>query len=140
MLEIAVENLPRLIVDPREAKRDKPSYTFDTLTEFKAEYPSASLVFFMGLDAFSAFDGWHRWQDILTLANLVVVDRPDAQLSDWAAQLIETQQRNVGQQLADAPAGIIERCSVTQLAISATDIRERMANRQSIDFLVPEWS
>ena len=138
MLEIATAAIPRLFVDPREALRDKASYTFDTLTEFRHEYPDASLVFFMGLDAFSAFDTWHRWQDILELANLVVVDRPNAVLSDWAAALIDTQYRSVGHSIIEAPAGVIERRGVTQLAISATDIRERIANRQSIDFLVPE--
>lgn len=118
--------------------RDKSSYTFDTLSEFRKEFPDAALVFFMGLDAFSEFDTWHRWQDILAMANLVVVDRPDAQLSDWAAALIDTQSKKAGTQLAHAGTGIIVRHSVTQLAISATDIRERIANRQSIDFLVPQ--
>ncbi len=138
MLEIATSEIPRLVVDAREAMRDKASYTYDTLLEFRGEFPGASLVFFMGLDAFSAFDTWHRWQDILELANLVVIDRPESQLSDWAAALMDTQNRQVGARIGDAEAGVIERCSVTQLAISATDIRERIANRQSIDFLVPE--
>ena len=138
MLKIATQDLPALVVDPREAMRDKASYTYDTLCEFRAECPDASLVFFMGLDAFSEFDTWHRWQDILGLANLVVVERPDAQLSDWAAALIEAQSEKAGTQLTHANAGVIVRHSVTQLAISATDIRERIANRQSIDFLVPD--
>ncbi len=138
MLEIATSEIPSLIVDSREALRDKASYTFDTLSEFKNEYPDASLVFFMGLDAFSQFDSWYRWQEILQLANMVVIDRPDSPLSEWAAALIETQAKQHGRKVAGAKAGVIERHSVTQLAISATDIRTRMANRQSIDFLVPE--
>jgi len=138
MLEIATSEITQLIVDPREAMRDKASYTYDTLTELHTEFPQASLVFFMGLDAYSAFDTWHRWQDILGLANIVVIDRPDAQLSDWAAALIDTQKQQFGSRIADVAAGAIERRSVTQLAISATEIRECIANRQSIDFLVPE--
>ncbi|MCL4169457.1 UNVERIFIED_CONTAM: hypothetical protein GTU68_035473 [Idotea baltica] len=138
MLEIATSDIPRLVVDSREALRDKASYTFDTLAEFKNEYPDASLVFFMGLDAFSKFDSWHRWQEILDLANLVVIDRPNSELSGWAADLVQLQQSRHGDRVVDAQAGAIERHSVTQLAISATDIRTRMANRQSIDFLVPE--
>lgn len=138
MLEIATQNSTRLVVDSREALRDKASYTFDTLTEFRKEYPDAALIFFMGQDAFSAFDSWYRWEHILDLANLVVIDRPEAQLSDWAAGLLVTQGKKVGNRVVDASAGAIERCSVTQLAISATDIRKRLANRQSVDFLVPE--
>jgi len=138
MLELATQNLSQLIVDPREAMRDKASYTFDTLSEFTQEYPDTTLIFFMGQDAFSAFDSWHRWREILELANLVVIDRPDAQLSDWSLHLIAQQTDKLGDRITDAASGVIERRSVTQLAISATDVRMRIANRQSIDFLVPE--
>jgi len=138
MLEIATQHVPQLIVDSREAMRDSASYTFDTLSEFKQEYPQAMLIFFLGQDAFSAFDTWHRWREILELTNLVVIDRPDAHLSDWASALMENQAEQAGDRIVDATTGIIERCSVTQLAISATEVRERIANRQSVDFLVPE--
>lgn len=138
MLELAIDSQPELLVDSREAMRDKPSYTFDTLTEFRAEFPQASLIFFMGLDAYSEFDTWHRWQDILELANLVVIDRPDAQLSDWSANLLNVQQQKHGDRVVDSPFGVIERREVTQLAISATEIRHCIATRQSIDFLLPD--
>lgn len=137
MLEIAIQNIPQLVVDSREAMRDTASYTFDTLGEFKSEHPDATLIFFLGQDAFSAFESWHRWREIMDLANLVVIDRPDAQLGDWATRLMQTQAEKVGHRIADAAAGVIERHTVTQLAISATDIRQRIANRQSVDFLVP---
>lgn len=138
MLNLAVENVPLLQVDAREALRDKASYTYDTLVEYTNDYPNASLVFFMGMDAFSQFESWYRWQDILTLANLVIVDRPNAKLSDWALQLIEQQTRVAGKHIGEARAGVIERCSVTQLAISATNIRKHCHANQQIDFLVPE--
>jgi len=146
MLNLATEAIPQLIVDTREANRDKASYTFDTLSEFRKEYPEASFIFFMGLDAFSGFDSWHRWEDILELANLVVVDRPDAILSAWATDLMASRaaaiaassENNGGNSVINASAGAIERCSVTQLAISATDIRHRIASGKSIEFLVPE--
>jgi len=137
MLEIATQNLPQLVVDPREAMRDCASYTFDTLSEFRQEYPEAMLIFFMGQDAFSAFESWYRWHEILDIANLVVIDRPNVELGDWASKLMTKQAEAIGHRIVDASAGVIERCSVTQLAISATDIRARIANRESIDFLVP---
>jgi len=138
MLELATQHLSQLVVDPREALRDKATYTFDTLSEFRHEFPDAMLIFFMGQDAFSAFDTWHRWHEILDLANLVVIDRPDAQLGQWASDLMANQADKVGARIVDAATGVIERRSVTQLAISATDVRLRIANRQSIEFLVPE--
>ena len=125
MLELATESLPQLIVDPREALRDEPTYTFDTLSELKAEQPKAQLIFFMGLDAFSAFETWYRWEEIIPLANLVIINRPNAVLSDFASELLQS-----------TPS--IEMQSVTQLAISATDIRQRISAGKSVDFLVPE--
>lgn len=138
MLEIATQHLQQLVVDPREALRDTASYTFDTLSDIKLEHPGATLIFFLGQDAFSAFDSWHRWHEILQLTNLVVIDRPDAQLSEWALNFMAKQAEAVGNRIVDSAVGVIERYSVTQLTISATDVRARIANRQSVDFLVPE--
>jgi len=52
MLECAVDGVELLAVDPREALRDGPSYTVDTLEAIHAEHPEATLIFCMGLDAF----------------------------------------------------------------------------------------
>ena len=138
MLELAVEGVERLEVDPREALRDGPSYTVDTLEAVRAEVPDATLVFFMGLDAFSDFPGWHRPERILELANLVVVDRPGSTLSDVAAALMTGQGRRAGRRIADGRAGVIERRSVTQLEISATAIRDAVRTGRSCRFLLPD--
>lgn len=138
MLRLAIENTRHLEVDGREALRDKPSYTFDTLTEIRQEQPSAELLFFMGLDAFAKFDTWHQWERILELANLVVVRRPGATHSDFSQQLLANQQANRGSCVSDATAGVIEECDVTQLAISASDVRRRIDQQLTVRFLLPE--
>lgn len=138
MLELATKSIPELVVDPREAKRDKASYSFDTLNEYRTEHPQASLIFFMGQDAYSEFDTWHRWEEILELANLVVIERPGAQLSNWSKGLMDTQRSKYTANVLNAFHGAIEPRSVTQLAISATDIRQRIETGKSIDFLLPE--
>ncbi len=137
MLELAVVGTV-LQVDDREARRDKPSYSVDTLQTLHEEHPSASLVFCMGEDAFNGFDRWHRWERILELANIVVMERPESQVSMWGQQLIERQCRAVGSRIDDAQAGVIERRPVTQLAISATSIRDKILRGLSIRYLVPE--
>jgi len=138
MLEQAVSDVPRLEVDVREAKRDKSTYTIDTLLEVRAEQPDATLVFFMGVDAFAKFDEWHRWEDILAQANLVVIDRPDSELSEFASALIESQFAKVGSVIEAGAVGVIERQNVTQLAISATEVRRRVSAGQNIRFLLPD--
>ena len=138
MLEAAVQGVPRLAVDTREARRERPSYTIDTLTELRAERPAATLLFFLGLDAFAGFADWHRPDDILALANLVVVERPGESLPAEAGRLVERQRARAGDVIRDGVAGAIVRADVTQLAISATDIRRRVAAGQNPRFLLPE--
>jgi nicotinate-nucleotide adenylyltransferase len=138
MLSLAVDGVSRLSIDSREANRDKPSYTVDTLAEVRNEHPDATLLFFMGLDAFSNFTQWHRWQEILILANLVVIDRPNVDLSQFSADLLRSQAELFGEQIVDGSTGVIERCPVTQLSISATAIRACVNAGHSIRFLLPD--
>ncbi|MFK7891378.1 MAG: nicotinate-nucleotide adenylyltransferase [Granulosicoccus sp.] len=138
MLKLAIRGTQRLAIDAREALRDKPSYTFDTLSEIHREQPQASLVFFMGLDAFAKFDTWHNWQGVLELANLVIVHRPGARHSSFSASLLEKQQARCGGSIRGVPHGVIEECDVTQLAISATDVRRRISGTRTVRFLLPE--
>ena len=138
MLELAVADVPRLAVDAREARRDAPSYTVDTLAELRAERPEATLLFFLGRDAFAGFAGWHRPDEILALTNLVVVERPGEPLPAEAEALIERQRRRFGSRVRDGGTGVIERADVTQLAISATDIRRRVAAGRNPRFLLPD--
>jgi nicotinate-nucleotide adenylyltransferase len=137
MLELAVVDTV-LQVDDREARREQPSYSVDTLQAMHDEHPHCSLVFCMGEDAFSSFDRWHRWERILEIANIVVMERPESQVSMWGQQLIERQCRAVGSRIEHAPSGVIERHPVTQLAISATSIRDKILRGLSIRYLVPE--
>ena len=138
MLKLAIAQTERLAIDTREALRDKPSYTFDTLSEVRAEHPQATILFFMGLDAFARYDTWHEWREILDLANLVVVARPDATHSAFSAELLANQQARCGKTICNGSAGVIEEYDVTQLAISATDIRRRVSSSQTVRFLLPE--
>jgi len=138
MLEMAVEGVPGLTVDTREARRDVPTYTVDTLTGLKAEHRDATLLFFLGRDAFAGFPDWHRPDTILTLANLIVVERPGERLPPRALALLDQQRQANGERIRTGGAGVIERANVTQLAISATDIRQRAADGRNLRFLLPE--
>ena len=58
-----------------QAERGQRNYTVLTLEMLAAEYPGAALYLAIGSDMLLTFDGWHRWQDILKLAHLVVTSR-----------------------------------------------------------------
>lgn len=79
MVERAVAGVERLTVDPRELRRDKPSYTIDTLESVRAELAADDQLFMLiGWDAFCGLPTWHRWEALLDHCHIVVLQRPDA--------------------------------------------------------------
>ncbi|KUJ71690.1 nicotinate-nicotinamide nucleotide adenylyltransferase [Thiomicrospira sp. WB1] len=137
MVELAIQSQSGFYLDRREVDRGGPSYMVDTLHSLKQDFPHAALVLMMGMDAFLHFPRWHDWRGILSLANLVVTHRPGQTLPDTsqpAGQLLAER----GVDVLTQPAGQILDLAVTQLAISATDIRQRLARQTSAAYLLPE--
>lgn len=140
MVRLAVEGEPRLTVDDRELRRAKPSFTFDTLESLRAELAADDQLFLLlGWDAFCGLPTWHRWQELLQHCHILVLQRPDADseapeaLRDLlAARSVSDPQGLVG------PSGQIAFVWQTPLAVSATQIRQLLAEGRSVRFLVPD--
>lgn len=75
MARLAFQDMPRVLVDPRELQRAGPTFTLDTLEALQAENPGAQLYLVMGADQFAAFRQWHRWEAIVGLAIICIADR-----------------------------------------------------------------
>ncbi len=72
----ATGDQPGFVVDEREVRRQGPSYTVLTLAELRAEFPRRPLCLCVGMDAFLGLPQWHRWQELIGLAHIVVAHRP----------------------------------------------------------------
>ncbi|MEY6430934.1 nicotinate-nucleotide adenylyltransferase [Thioalkalicoccus limnaeus] len=141
MVEAAVADQPGFVADPRELQRHGGSYTYDTLTSFRAEFGiERPLCLLLGEDAFRGFLSWRRSSEILTLAHLVVMARPipGPRLNPALAALYTARRAMDPAALATRPAGRIYRHPVTQLAISSTAIRALVAAGRSPRYLVPD--
>jgi nicotinate-nucleotide adenylyltransferase len=141
LLSAAVAGEPGLRVDARELERDGPSYTVDTLASLRGEYgPARPLALMVGGDAFTGLPGWHRWRELFDLAHVVVLQRPGhaADLPPELAAVTGARAARNGTELHAQPAGRVLFWRVTQLEISATDIRARVAAGRSIRYLVPD--
>lgn len=140
MVCLATETDPQLLVDDRELRRAKPSYTVDTLESLRAELGSEARIFLIvGWDAFSGLPGWYRWESLLQLASLVVLQRPeqDQELPEVLKDLLAA--RSVGDASAmQASHGEILCLAQTPLAISATHIRSLVSTGRSPRFLLPD--
>lgn len=139
MLRAAIEDEPRFFADARELERGGQSYTVDTLESLRTEHPEAPLCLLLGGDAFNGFLGWREPRRILQLAHLVVMQRPGYRLpEDQALQTLVNQHRcQAPCALSQSLAGKIWFQSVTQLEISASDIRARLRTGRSARYLTP---
>jgi nicotinate-nucleotide adenylyltransferase len=91
MVQLAIAPYPALYLESLELERNTASYSVDSLSLLKQKYPQDTLLFFIGMDSLQNFTRWHRWQDILQLANLVVWQRPgyDAQTASCQQLLLD---------------------------------------------------
>lgn len=140
MLRIALRDCPELQLDERELRRDKPSYTYDTLMELRAELgDEVSLVLCMGEDAFAGLPTWYSWRELIRLAHIAVVARPGWSIPDEGEvrDLLAKHLRDV-KSLNDEPSGSIVLQSLRLLPISATEIRQEIIAGKSAQFLVPD--
>ncbi len=62
-------------VSSMEMEREGKSYTVDTLTEIRAQYPKAELWLMMGSDMFLSLEQWYQVEKILSLAGVCVFGR-----------------------------------------------------------------
>lgn len=139
MVSLAIRNVPGLRVDDRELLRESPSWTVDSLLSLRDELgEQASIFLLLGWDAFCGLPGWSRWEQLLELANLVVLQRPDCDLDlpEVLKDLLAA--RTVDIHLANASHGQIVCLAQTPLAISATHIRELIGAGRSPRYLLPD--
>ena len=141
MVQLAVAGEPRLACDSRELQRAGASYTIDSLVELRAELGEArGLCLVMGCDAVLSINHWHRWQELLDWAHVVVIARPGWQLPETGVVADWLQQHRLESpgQLAGQPCGGVLVEELRPLAISSTEIRSLLAAHHSARYLLPQ--
>jgi nicotinate-nucleotide adenylyltransferase len=141
MVELAVAGEPRLACDSRELQRSGKSYTIDSLIELRSELGAEhSLCMVIGCDALLSIDQWHRWQELLDWAHIVIIARPGWDLPSMGALSRWLQRHSLENTsgLRQQPAGGILVEELRPLAISSTEIRDLLAAGQSARYLLPQ--
>jgi nicotinate-nucleotide adenylyltransferase len=139
MVQLAAAGAPGLVVDDRELHRPGPSYMVDTLDSLRSEVPGAALCLILGMDAFLGLASWSRWQRILELAHIAVLQRPGVEMPDRGviAELLQAREIVAREGFMAASSGRIMFVPITQLHISATQIRDILAAGRRADYLTP---
>jgi nicotinate-nucleotide adenylyltransferase len=126
MAVAAAARVPGLRVLDLELRRPGLSYTVDTLAELAERYPSTRVWLVLGADAAREVGSWHRAREVLDRAWFVLVNRSGVPTLDAAE----------AERLGFDPART-RVVAVDSPAVSATEIRRRVAAGRSIAAMVP---
>ncbi len=143
-LQSAVEGVTQFVVDLREVERESPSWMVVTLESLSAEFPGRPLSLILGMDAFLQIESWHRWQELLDHAHIVVTHRPGFQTPGEGeiGKLLQGRKSERIEELHQTPAtiggGRIFFHPVTPLDISSTGIRAVVGRGGDPRFLLPD--
>lgn len=91
MCKLAFDNIKNCEVSDIEIKRNKISYTVDTLFELKTIYPFDEIYLVCGSDMFLSLLNWRKPDEIFKMANILAFRRDDEDISkmiEYKNQLI----------------------------------------------------
>jgi len=121
MLKAAVEWDRRFEISDIELRRGDVSFTVDSARHFRALYPKDDLYWIIGGDQLPQL---HLWRDIEELARLVefiFLERPGYPVKAQPG----------------IPGLRLHRCDGHLLAVSSTELRDRVRRGLSLDYFVP---
>lgn len=139
MLELAVSEIRCCEIDRAELERGGVSYTVETLEAMREQDSVTPLAWIVGGDSFASLTTWHRWEELLDFAHLVVVNRPGTVTPDGGplAELLRERGCDDPAELAKTPGGRVFVLIAPGLDISSTMIRDRISAGRDARFLVP---
>ena len=118
MARLATAGMPGVWVSDIELRARGKSYTVLTLERLRALFPECRFTLLMGADMLESFDRWHRWRDILKLADIAAFARNEGE-----------------EALLERKAALIGRARVVRvepLPLSSTLVRERVRRGEDI--------
>ncbi|RJQ32951.1 MAG: nicotinate-nucleotide adenylyltransferase [Peptococcaceae bacterium] len=118
MTRMAITTNPYFQVSSLEMERGGISYAIDTVRQVTGLYPSAEIYFITGADAVLEILNWKNVEDLLSLCYFIAATRPGYRLDDLKENIF----------YMEVPA----------LAISSSEIRQRVQEGKPIKYLLPE--
>ena len=128
MVRRAIAPYPYFKISSVEIDRAGPSYTIDTIKELRADFEAGDEFFFLlGIDSLAQLPQWYQASELIKLCRLAAVPRPGYSLPDLKAMDREI----------PGISGRVTVLEIPEIDISATGIRERVANGEPISGMVP---
>lgn len=138
MIELAINDFPKLECDDREISRGGISYTYLTAQELRKEFGESPVCLIIGLDSFLDLPSWYSWNKILDNVHIVVMNRPGwclpHPLPKWCDEVAIVDDPV---DLKEKPAGYVYCISVPSIDINATMIRDELLKKDRINYTLP---
>ncbi|MBR6872239.1 MAG: nicotinate-nucleotide adenylyltransferase [Ruminococcus sp.] len=116
---LAFEDIPKVEVSDHELRQEGKSYSYYTVKYLKELFPDSTLYFIMGSDQLLSFNEWYRYEDIISMANIIAISREDdldgARLAELSASLTSEEDK-------------ITVLNVKPFPVSSTLIRDMIKN------------
>lgn len=119
LVELAIQDEPKLRASNIEFSLPRPSFTVDTLAYLSEKFPTQEFAIIMGSDSFQNITRWRNYQHIVRNYPIYVYKRPGHEVTETHGATIK---------ILEAP----------MLDISATDIRKWIKEGMSVRYMVPD--
>lgn len=129
-------------IDQQEIHRHTATYSIDTLRALRAELgPDTSIAFLIGADQLQKLHTWRDWQQLFDYAHLCAASRPgfvlDAPNVDPAVVAAFAKRKGTAEQIRSTPYGLTTIGTGLSVDISATEVRDAIANGAQPTSLLP---
>jgi nicotinate-nucleotide adenylyltransferase len=135
MLSLAIQDFPELEIDTREILREGSSFMIDTLIELVEEFNNHTICLIIGMDSFINFKTWKQWDEFADLVHMVVLPRSGNQPDKKSLDTFDLAKDK--DHLKSELTGLLYFSNSKLINISSSDIRDKIANDQNLDQLVP---
>lgn len=119
LVNLAIEDYPRMRASNIEFSLPQPSYTIHTLVNLREKYPQHTFSLILGQDNLKHFAKWKNYEEILKHYTLYVYPRPKAEASEF--------DRHPSVHMTEAP--VIE--------VSSTFIRQAIKDKKDLRYFLP---
>jgi nicotinate-nucleotide adenylyltransferase len=143
MVRLAVARNPYFKVSTAEIRRAGVSYSIDTVRYFINRHQGKDVFFFiLGLDAFREIGTWKDFEQLFPLCNFIVTSRPGSRdsnpLRGTSVAVRKLFCYDFYQKMYRHRSGTsLQFLKLTDFAVSASGIREKVREGKSIRYLVP---
>lgn len=129
MVQLALEQNRFFRCLDMEVRRQGCSYSYETLEQLKNMYPADDFYFIVGADCLFSIESWKCAERIFQNCTLVAAVRGESSWSEMKEKRKELEEKFHGHILL---------MPFASLSVSSTEIRQRIKERKSVRYLVPD--